>query len=164
MKQKKGFTLIEILIVTLIVGTLAMVALPQYERAVLRSKAAEIWAILPTVRSAAQEYCLANGGGTRDIPVEDLSVDFPSNFKSTVFSCSNCNSFLSGYGEVSGALLLTNKDVQQVTEKDVAFLVLSQRGARACQGDQGVCKKLGFSKGNVYCDSTGCSSSGLFTE
>lgn len=165
MKKNTGFTLIEVLVVVLIVGTLATVALPQYERAVMRSRASEIWAILPTVRSAAQEYCLANGGTYGNIPVEDLSVSFPSHMKTTAFSCSSCWSFASGHGQVSGALLLNGKKVDDnITSEDFVQLTLGQNGSRSCEGTKSNCKKLGFSKGDVYCSSGGCSNTGSFTE
>lgn len=57
----KGFTLIELLVVVLVIGALTSVALPQYERAVLRSRAAEVWTVLPTLRSATEEYCMETG-------------------------------------------------------------------------------------------------------
>ena len=58
--SKKGFTLIELLVVVLIIGILASVALPQYQKAVLKSRAAEAWTNLKTLNTAAAAYCLEN--------------------------------------------------------------------------------------------------------
>ena len=58
--MQKGFTLIELLVVVLIIGILASVALPQYQKAVLKSRAAEAWTNLKTLNTAAAAYCLEN--------------------------------------------------------------------------------------------------------
>ncbi len=72
---RAGFTLIEILVVVLIIGILAAVALPQYQRAVEKAAAAEALPILDAVWQAAQVYYLTHG----DYPnkFEDLDVTLP---------------------------------------------------------------------------------------
>ena len=58
---KKGFTLIEMLVVVLIIGILASIALPQYKRAVEKSKASEALIILKSLRDQ-QAMCYLEKG------------------------------------------------------------------------------------------------------
>ncbi len=54
--NKHGFTLLELLIVVVILAVLAGLALPQYIRTIARSKEAEGWQNLATLRSAETRY------------------------------------------------------------------------------------------------------------
>ncbi len=62
-----GFTLIELLVVVLIIGILSAVALPQYQKTVFKSRAAEAWANTSALRTAGKVYCLENPSGSGDI-------------------------------------------------------------------------------------------------
>jgi prepilin-type N-terminal cleavage/methylation domain-containing protein len=76
MTTEKGFTLIELLVVVLIIGILAAIALPQYYKAVRRSRSAEAFTILSAILTGQEEYYLIHGEYTNNI--EDLSITIPS--------------------------------------------------------------------------------------
>ncbi len=73
--KKKGFTLIELLVVVLIIGILSAIALPQYEKTVEKSRAAEGLVLVRAIADAEDRYLMANGEYTID--VRDLDLSFP---------------------------------------------------------------------------------------
>ena len=59
--KNRAFTLIELLVVVLIIGILVAIALPQYQKAVLKSRTGQLLISVKTVREAIHSYELAKG-------------------------------------------------------------------------------------------------------
>ncbi len=72
----KGFTLIELLVVVLIIGILSAIALPQYQKAVIKARAAELQTLTRALATAQATYYMANGEYADNLDNLDLSFPF----------------------------------------------------------------------------------------
>jgi prepilin-type N-terminal cleavage/methylation domain-containing protein len=75
--NKKGFTLIELLVVVLIIGILAAIALPQYFRAVEKSRSTEALSIMGTLAAAMERARLVSPTTVYPTTVDSLDITFP---------------------------------------------------------------------------------------
>ena len=72
--NKRAFTLLELMIVVIIVGILASLALPRFIDAAKRARESEAMSVLGAIRSSQMRYYLENEAYTGNIGDLDLSL------------------------------------------------------------------------------------------
>ena len=72
--RRSGFSLLELLVVILIIGVLAAVALPQYQKAVIKSRITQIIPLIRAVVDAQDIYYIVNNKYAESF--NDLAIDF----------------------------------------------------------------------------------------
>ncbi len=105
MNNKKGFTLIELLVVVLIIGILAAMAMPQYFKAVERSRMTEADTLLGSIAQAQRRKFLQRNSFTTNYKGLDVSPKDSSG--STYYTKGNPTTGANGNGF---AVLLTGTD------------------------------------------------------
>ena len=148
---RNGFTLIELLVVVLIIGVLAAVALPQYQKAVLKSQYMQLVVLQDAIYKAERVYQLEHGSYTAH--VEDLAIQVPG----TVTFDSVANKlYISGKGF---SFSVSSSWVQgYLRNKGLSYVITFASGERQCRDynfsglNQQICLSLGGQKQSC----TGC--------
>ena len=89
-RNKLGFTLLELLVVVVVIGILAGIALPQYRFAVLKSKYSTLKSMTDAIHQAEQRYYLVYNEFTNDF--QNLDIDKDTN---SICTINTSNKYLS---------------------------------------------------------------------
>jgi prepilin-type N-terminal cleavage/methylation domain-containing protein len=149
--NKRAFTLIELLVVVLIIGILAAIALPQYQKAVDKSRVATILPLMRRWADAFALYKLEHGTYSDSVvSAESVGASWPSDWEcpSTDLECWNelwycfaneegtgyvyCDSLWKANGE-NFKIMITQPN------EDAGYPI----GKRFCNGNASFCKSLG---------------------
>ncbi|CDT94023.1 pilin [Vibrio diabolicus] len=73
-KKQQGFTLIELMIVVAVIGVLASIAIPQYQKYVAKSEVASALATLTGLKTNVEAYAVENGAFPANGTEEELGA------------------------------------------------------------------------------------------
>ena len=171
--MKKGFTLIEMLVVVLIIGILASIALPQYTRAVEKAKVAQALITLKYMRERGQEFMLAHGLTEKSaysewekvfpLSNDNIGIELPSNWTCDLtvdedeFCCSDewcfeVNGMSFGQGDIAVSLPSAVRipkgtdisDFSEILSNTLYSISYNYVGKIECYNSVNYCKMIGI--------------------
>ncbi len=148
--NKKGFTLIEMLVVVLIIGILAAVALPQYFKAVEKSRSTEALQVLGTIAAAQERYRLASSENLYTTNFEDFDVSFTdrngADVSGSSYRTKNFTITISGTSGSDGQVQAVRNGGGSTDQVSYTLTRRYRQGDVTCTdgGVTGMCRSLGI--------------------
>lgn len=125
MRKQHGFTLIELIITVAVVGILAAIALPSYQKYIIRSKRSAAQAQMMDIANRQQQYLLANRAYANKTALEAGGYSLPPEVSSNYDY-----DITLGTGAVPGFIVTFTPKVGSSQASDVP-LTLNNEGRKA---------------------------------
>lgn len=131
------------MVVVLIIGILAAIAVPQYQKAVEKSRAAEAFSNLNSIYNAQQVYNMQHGGTAGAPSFEDMDITIPG-------TSSGQTLFTKNFKYTLHATTWYNNYAYRIkSSKNVYGFVTTETNWYCCWFDENysdICKSQGFTK------------------
>ena len=122
--MKKGFTLLELVIVLIIIGVLATIAIGQYGRMVERSRGAEARSVLGDIRENAAIYYMGHGDSFTGAVAADFGLGLGNLIPNT--ACRGSHWFVYTAPVPAAAILISTATRCTALGKDPQFATAGQ--------------------------------------
>jgi len=132
-RKEWAFTLVELIVVLVIIGVLASMALPRFQVTIEKVRSAEGVNILTALLGAQKRYAAENGGAyTSSMSNLDVTIPASANFNPPTVSSSSPLAAISRIDSPTSGI-------------DGYTLTISDTGAISCSGGGGgICGKMGY--------------------
>ena len=155
---KKGFTLLELLVVVLIIGILAAIALPQYRKAKEKAEASELLTNVKALNEAQHRFYLLHGSFAENF--DDLDIDFSG------YERSGCEDLLPSFPNIKDCLINDNSIlfINIDNDKNTGFWALGNKGENKFSGfiflgknpnlqeNKLICYELSYNTKSIFCE------------